>query len=40
VKEGICAWMYRGDGSKSYQAGQKFNYPEGVGKLCPLILES
>ncbi len=19
VKEGICAWMYRGDGEKSYQ---------------------
>jgi len=27
-KEGICAWMYRGDGQKSYQVGQIFNYPE------------
>lgn len=23
-KEGICAWMYRGDGTKSYQRGRKF----------------
>jgi hypothetical protein len=22
VKEGICAWMYRGDGEHSYQAGR------------------
>jgi hypothetical protein len=37
-KEGICAWMYRGDGCKSYQVGQIFNYPEDVGKLCPWLL--
>jgi hypothetical protein len=37
-KEGICAWMYRGDGLKSYQAGMKFIYPEDAGKLCPWLL--
>ena len=25
VKEGICAWMYRGDGKASYQQGQRSN---------------
>ncbi len=32
--------MYRGDGCKSYQVGQKFNYPEDVGKLCSWLLDS
>jgi len=40
VKEGICAWMYRGDGQKSYQVGQKFNWPEDAGKICPWLLGS
>ena len=40
VKEGICAWMYRGDGQHSYQAGQKFNWPEDAGKICPWLLGS
>ena len=39
-KEGICAWMYRGDGEKSYQVGQRFSYPEDIGKLCPWLLDS
>lgn len=39
-KEGICAWMYRGDGKTSYQVGQKFRYPEDNGKLCPWLLDS
>ena len=39
-KEGICAWMYRGDGEKSYQAGQKFLYPDDAGKICPWLLGS
>ena len=39
-KEGICAWMYRGDGKKSYEAGQRFAYPEDAGKLCPWLLDS
>jgi uncharacterized repeat protein (TIGR04076 family) len=40
VKEGICPWMYRGDGDKSYQQGQRFNYPEDWGKLCPWLASS
>lgn len=40
AKEGICAWMYRGDGQRSYQAGQKFTWPEDAGKLCPWLLDS
>ncbi len=39
-KEGICAWMYRGDGRRSYRAGQKFSYPEDIGKVCPWLLQS
>jgi uncharacterized repeat protein (TIGR04076 family) len=39
-KEGICAWMYRGDGEKSYEVGQRFAYPEDAGKLCPWLLDS
>jgi len=37
---GICAWMYRGDGEKSYQVGQKFRYPDDIGKICPWLLGS
>ncbi len=40
VKEGLCAWMYRGDGQKSYQTGQKFNYPGDLGLLCPWLRDS
>ena len=40
VKEGICAWMYRGDGEHSYQVGQRFRYPEDAGRLCPWLLGS
>ncbi len=40
VGEGICAWMYRGDGEQSYQVGQTFSYPEDNGKLCPWLLDS
>lgn len=39
-KGGICAWMYRGDGEKSYEVGQRFAYPEDAGKLCPWLLDS
>jgi hypothetical protein len=39
-KEGICAWMYRGDGEQSYQVGQKFRYPEDLGLLCPWLRDS
>ena len=37
---GICAWMYRGNGEKSYQVGQKFLYPDDNGKICPWLLGS
>lgn len=40
VKEGICPWMYWGDGEQSYQVGQMFSYPEDIGKLCPWLLDS
>ena len=38
--EGICAWMYRGDGHRSYRAGQKFTYPADAGKLCPWLVDT
>jgi uncharacterized repeat protein (TIGR04076 family) len=37
---GICAWMYRGDGKKSYPVGQKFLYPDDVGRICPWLFNS
>jgi uncharacterized repeat protein (TIGR04076 family) len=40
TKEGICAWMYRGDGKKSYEVGQKFRYPEDKDKICHWLLDS
>lgn len=40
VKEGICAWMYRGDGERSYQAGDTFSYPEDKDKICSWLLDS
>jgi hypothetical protein len=40
VKEGICAWMYRGDGEQSYEAGRKFSYPDDADALCPWLLDS
>jgi hypothetical protein len=40
VKEGICNWMYRGDGQHSYQAGQRFSYPEDLERLCPWLMDS
>jgi hypothetical protein len=35
AKEGICAWMYG-----SYEVGQKFRYPDDLGKLCPWLVDS
>jgi len=40
AKEGICAWMYRGDGEKSYQVGQRFSLPEDRDKICHWLLDS
>jgi len=35
ANEGICAWMYG-----NYQVGQKFRYPDDLGKLCPWLVDS
>lgn len=40
VKEGICAWMYRGDGEQSYRVGQRFSLPEDSESICPWLLDS
>jgi len=32
--------MYRGDGNTSYRQGQKFNYPDDNGRICPWLLNS
>ena len=40
AQEGICAWMYRGDGKQSYRIGQRFVYPDEMGNLCPWLLDS
>jgi hypothetical protein len=40
IREGICAWMHRGDGERSYQQGDIFTYPEDRDKVCPWLLDS
>jgi uncharacterized repeat protein (TIGR04076 family) len=40
AREGICAWMHHGDGQQSYQKGQRFQYPQDAGKLCPWLMDS
>lgn len=40
VREGICAWMYGGDGEHSYEVGRRFSYPRDANKLCPWLLDS
>ena len=40
VQEGICAWMYRGDGEKSFHTGKTFAHPQDMGQLCPWLLDS
>ena len=39
-KEGICAWMYQGDGKHSYQPGLRLTYPDDAGKICPWLMDS
>ncbi|MFH1852135.1 MAG: hypothetical protein ABIA75_07295 [Candidatus Neomarinimicrobiota bacterium] len=40
IKEGICAWMYRGDGQRSYDVGRRFAYPGEAELLCPWLQDS
>ena len=40
VGEGICAWMYRGDGERSYKVGDTFRWPRDAGKICPWLMDS
>jgi uncharacterized repeat protein (TIGR04076 family) len=35
VQEGICAWMYG-----RLKVGQKFQYPDDLGQLCPWLADS
>ena len=35
AREGICAWMYG-----RLKVGQKFNYPDDLGQLCPWLVDS
>lgn len=35
AQEGICAWMYG-----RLKVGQKFNYPDDLGQLCPWLADS
>lgn len=38
--EGICAWMHYAGGDTPLQVGQKFSYPDDLGKLCPWLVDS
>jgi len=40
AKEGICAWMCGVGDKQAYQVGQRFRYPEDLGKLCPWLVDS
>lgn len=35
AQEGICAWMYG-----RLKKGQKFRYPDDLGKMCPWLMDS
>lgn len=35
AREGVCAWMYG-----RLKVGQKFRYPDDLGKICPWLLDS
>jgi len=39
-REGLCAWMYLGDGNQSYRVGQRFDYPQEAGRICHWLLDS
>lgn len=40
VQEGICAWMFGTEGNPEYKVGDRFQYPDDVGKLCPWLVDS
>lgn len=40
VEEGICVWMFGDDEDPEYKIGQKFQYPDDLGKLCPWLADS
>jgi len=40
TEEGICAWMCGWDDDPGYHVGQRFRYPEDLGKLCPWLADS
>ena len=40
AREGICAWMHFAGGERSLQVGDKFRYPDDLGRLCPWLLDS
>jgi uncharacterized repeat protein (TIGR04076 family) len=40
AREGICAWMHYAGGDRALKVGDKFNYPDDLGKMCPWLLDS
>ena len=40
ANEGLCAWMYGGDGTTNFTVGQTIPHPDDLGKLCPWLVDS
>ena len=40
AREGICAWMHYAGEGRPLQVGDRFQYPEDLGRLCPWLLDS
>jgi len=40
VEEGLCAWMIGHADEPEKCVGQKFRYPEDLGRLCPWLADS
>ena len=39
AREGICAWMHYAGEDRPLRVGDRFRYPEDLGRLCPWLLD-
>ena len=40
VEEGLCAWMLGDENQPQKPVGDRFHYPEDLGRLCPWLADS
>jgi hypothetical protein len=39
ARDGICAWMHYANEDRPLRVGDRFRYPEDLGRLCPWLLD-